>query len=107
VPPTAFSFSVPLFGDINGDVAINFQDINPFIALIGGSPTQQQLWAADFNWDGVINFQDINGFVAALSAGGPVPADGLAALGAVVPEPGSLSILAGSLIGLATRRRRA
>jgi len=103
VAPQTFAITVPVFGDIDGNGSANNQDINPFIALLlGGTPTQAQIWAGDFDDNGVINNQDINGFVGALVSPGPLPS----ALGSVVPEPTSLSLAALGCVALVRRVRR-
>jgi hypothetical protein len=113
----AASFSVPrmaplLFalGDVDDNGAVNNQDIAPFVAaLTSPDPLRPDLaFAADVNGDGVINNQDIAPFVALLTGGrgiADVAGDPeFAPLVALVPEPGSLSLLA--LGGLAVLRRR-
>jgi hypothetical protein len=55
-----------LRGDMNCDGAVDFKDINPFVAILsGGTPCNAA--NADCNGDGVIDFKDINPFVALLS----------------------------------------
>jgi hypothetical protein len=59
-------------GDCNCDGAIDFDDINPFVAaLSGGQPCS--FANCDINCDGAINFDDINALVALLSAGAVCP----------------------------------
>jgi len=60
-------------GDCNCDGVVDFGDINPFVAVLGGA-TPCSFENCDVNGDGVINFGDINPFVAILSGGGgPCP----------------------------------
>ncbi|MEW6252289.1 MAG: EF-hand domain-containing protein [Planctomycetota bacterium] len=68
----SFSFTVgaPICrGDCDCDGYVNFNDINPFVAVLGGGqPCRFE--NCDINGDGQINFDDINPFVELLSAGG-------------------------------------
>ena len=60
-------------GDCNCDGAVNFEDINAFVAVLGGG-TPCRFGNCDVNGDGVIDFADINPFVALLAGGGgPCP----------------------------------
>jgi hypothetical protein len=59
-------------GDCNCDGVVNFDDINAFVAVLGGG-TPCSFANCDINGDSVINFDDINPFVAALSAGVTCP----------------------------------
>ncbi len=60
-------------GDCNCDGRVDFGDINPFVAVLGGA-APCSFENCDINGDGVINFGDINPFVALLSGGGgPCP----------------------------------
>lgn len=64
-------------GDCNCDGQVDFKDIDPFVAalggeaqwltFLGGNPPCNYLCAADTNKDGVVNFRDIDPFVACLS----------------------------------------
>ncbi len=58
-------------GDINEDGAVDFDDINPFVAVLTdpADATVQQRCAADANLDGYVSFDDINPFVALLAGG--------------------------------------
>ncbi len=63
-------------GDSNCDAAVNFDDIDYFVAALideqgwidmhGGSPTCGYINVNDMNADTFVNFDDIDGFVAAL-----------------------------------------
>jgi len=63
----------PLPGDLNCDGAVNFDDINPFVAaLVSQTGYESQYpdcrWLnGDTNGDGTVNFDDINPFVALLA----------------------------------------
>jgi autotransporter-associated beta strand protein len=100
-----------LVGDIDVSGAVNNQDIAPFVALLtGGTPSGAVGFAADVDGNGVVNNQDIAPFVALLTGGRPladVAGDPeFAPLVALVPEPGTLSLLAAAGV-LGLRRRRA
>ena len=54
----------PIFGDLNGDTAVNIQDIVMLIDLLfsihlGYEPTDQELELADINFDGNLNVIDV------------------------------------------------
>ncbi len=59
-------------GDMNCDGQINFGDIDPFVAILGGA-TPCGFFNADVNADGAVNFADIDPFVALLSSGATCP----------------------------------
>jgi autotransporter-associated beta strand protein len=97
-------------GDVDISGAVNNQDIAPFVALLtGGNATGAVGFSADVDGNGVVNNQDIAPFVALLTGGRPladVAGDPeFAPLIALVPEPGTLSLLAVAGV-LALRRRR-
>ncbi len=59
-------------GDMNCDGLIDFGDIDPFVAILGGAvPCNAD--NADVNGDGVIDFADIDPFVALLASGATCP----------------------------------
>jgi fibronectin-binding autotransporter adhesin len=99
-----------LVGDVDVSGAVNNQDIAPFVALLtGGTPSGAVGFSADVDGNGVVNNQDIAPFVALLTGGrglADVAGDpDFAPLVALVPEPGTLSLLAAAGV-LALRRRR-
>jgi len=64
--------SVARPGDVNGDGAVDFADINPFVELLVESMDGQSSGycasaAADINQDGAVNFGDINPFIEILT----------------------------------------
>ncbi len=75
VTVTRWCAAAPLTGDLNCDGAIDFDDINPFVAALSGAlPYYAQFpdcnWPnADCNADGAVDFDDINPFVAILAGG--------------------------------------
>lgn len=62
-----------LLADLNCDGTVDFADINPFVAALGGEDAYEAAypdcdWSrADCNQDGTVDFADINAFVAQLS----------------------------------------
>lgn len=58
-------------GDVTGDGTVDFEDINPFVAVMvnPAAATVAERCAADVDRDGYVTFADINPFVAILSAG--------------------------------------
>jgi hypothetical protein len=66
----------PRLGDMNCDGALNFDDIPPFVLVLGSCHDYLEAYPdcdcdlADCNQDGYIDFDDINPFVALLSGGG-------------------------------------
>jgi hypothetical protein len=57
-----------LLGDANCDGSINFDDINAFVWVLGGSQFEDcPRGNCDTNHDGLVNFDDINSFVDLLS----------------------------------------
>ena len=61
-------------GEMNCDGAINFADIDPFVAVLGGGPCCDPTgYNCDVNGDGAVNFADIDPFVALLSSGATCP----------------------------------
>jgi hypothetical protein len=107
VDSTAVLMRLTRYGDANLDGTVNLQDFNRLAGAFGSNG----LWSqGDFNYDGTINLQDFNKLAAnfGLSAAGPeiTPQD-WARLGAAVPEPSSLVLLAGAGAALLVRKRRA
>ncbi len=69
------SVGVLSLGDANCDGAVNFSDIESFVAALAGEAPYQAaqpgcVWLnSDLNADGLVNFDDIGGFVGALVGG--------------------------------------
>ncbi len=63
-------------GDMNCDGRVDFDDINPFVAVLGGAACcDGNGYNCDVNGDGVVNFDDINPFVELLAGGGGGPCE--------------------------------
>ncbi len=92
-----------LFGDANLDGTVNALDFNA-VATNFGVSTGARWGGGDFNYDGIVNTAD---FTALATNFGQI-ATGVAApaLGSLVPEPTSATMLALAAIGLTSRRRR-
>jgi hypothetical protein len=68
---TTPSMCATLIGDANCDGRIDFDDIDPFVALLsGGTIPGCPRGDGDCNRDGVIDFNDIDPFIEILSSGG-------------------------------------
>jgi fibronectin-binding autotransporter adhesin len=93
-------------GDANMDGNVNIQDFNQ-IANNFGSSTSPSWIKGDLNYDGVVNSLDLNA-VATEFGDGPLtaPLPSGVALGALVPEPTSMAMIA-AVAALGLRRRRA
>jgi len=91
---------IPILGDINGDGVVNQLDLNVVNQNFLSTTAPQ----ADFNDDGVVNQLDLNSvnqnFLNNLA---PPPGS---ALGSVVPEPASISVLGLIMVGAVSRRAR-
>ena len=108
--PSAVVLKYTLLGDANLDGTVNALDFN---ALANNYGTGGKTWAdGDFNYsaDGTVDSNDFallaanfNNNVAA--SGADVPDAAPMALGSVVPEPTSLSLIALSSLALKRRRR--
>lgn len=76
--PAEMVFASRLKGDMNGDGAVDFGDIDPFVAALQGPDAYYDAYRAarrlngDFDGDEDVGFSDIDGFVASLA--GPPPA---------------------------------
>jgi hypothetical protein len=85
-------------GDNNLDGVVDSNDFNGLVA--GYGVNTDALWVqGDYNYDGKVNSIDFNDLAGNFGAVAPAPA-----LGSVVPEPASLSVLA--VAGALIRRRR-
>ena len=86
-------------GDANLDGKVNTSDFMTLASNFGGSG---KLWqGGDFNYDGVVNALDFNA-IASDFGDSSAPA---VSLGALVPEPGMLSVFIVG-VGMTIRRRR-
>jgi hypothetical protein len=72
----ALSLAIYALGDLNCDGAVDFFDIDPFVAALLAQPTYEATFPncshslADMNGDGAVNFFDIDPFVMTLTGGG-------------------------------------
>jgi autotransporter-associated beta strand protein len=95
------------YGDADLSGTVNLQDFNRLAANFGTGTRWDQ---GDFDYNGAVNLQDFNRLAAnfGLSAAGPsVTPEDWARLGAAIPEPGSLGLMAVGASALLRRRRRA
>jgi hypothetical protein len=78
-----------LVGDLNGDDAVNFGDLTPFVTALTDAPAYEAMFPGldrvarcDTSGDGQCNFGDLTPFVALLTE----------APDASAPEPGCLAL---------------
>jgi autotransporter-associated beta strand protein len=92
-------------GDANLDGKVDTLDFNALAGNFGGTG---KVWTqADFNFDGTVDTLDFN-FLAS-NFGQQIASDGGgggASIGALVPEPTSVTLLGVAAVGLMARRRR-
>jgi len=103
---------VTMPGDVDLDGDVDFADYNKVLADFNAGMTGAYWADGDFNYNGVVDFADYNTTLSYFNLGAAMVA--LPELGgprglAGVPEPGTLALLAGGLIGLlayAWRKRK-
>ena len=89
------------YGDANLDGKVDTSDFTTMAAHFASS----QVWTGgDFNYDGTVNALDFNAIASNFGRATLITAPPV--LGALVPEPGSMMLLAGAATLLARRRRR-
>ncbi len=97
-------------GDVNGDGAVNFTDLNLSLAAFGGnlSSTGSTAYSpeADLNGDGLTNFVDYNIVLGAFGAAYAVPAEGRPSRPEVGNTVGYCGYLADPATGLWLARHR-
>lgn len=97
-PTSSIDIKYVYYGDANLDGTVNSTDFNAFVAGYGATSTG--VWSGgDFDYDGKVNTLDFNRLAGNFGQTLAAPA-----LGSVVPEPTTLSIVL--LGGIAMRRRR-
>jgi fibronectin-binding autotransporter adhesin len=89
-------------GDLNGDGFVGVDDLNIILPAWNQSVTPGDLSGGDLTGDGFVGIDDLNVVLVNWNAGTPPPGEALA----LVPEPGTVGVLAitGGLFGY--RRRR-
>ncbi len=116
---TAVTLKRDVLGDCNMDNTVNLADLNILLNNYGKSSATWSM--GDFNYDGTVNLADLNlllnnygrTFAGDSVSGAHLDAAAIGALRAdgisVVPEPGTLALLAAGLVGLlayAWRKRK-
>ena len=108
----AFNFGTvlpPIMGDANGDRKVDSEDLN--ILAVTWQQAVAASTEADFSGDGIINAVDLNLLTLNWQFGADQPSlisldtAFAEALASSVPEPGTLTLLAVTFVGLAMRRR--
>jgi fibronectin-binding autotransporter adhesin len=109
VAASQVSVAQTYYGDSNLDGTVNILDFNNLATNFG---TSGMVWATgDFNYDGTVNVLDLNAvatnFGQSISLPAPLVLNGATpALGALVPEPASIGLIALGLTCLSPRRTR-
>ncbi|HEX3359148.1 MAG TPA: aspartyl protease family protein, partial [Tepidisphaeraceae bacterium] len=98
VNPTSILMRYTIDGDADLNGQVGMTDFNALAANFGTGG--KFWWQGDMNYDGVVNVLDLNAIATNWGQAAPAPI----ALGALVPEPGSM--LCVGLIPLLFRRRR-
>ena len=101
VDATSLLFRYTYAGDSNLDGKVNTVDFNNLAGSFGAAATGTW-FAGDYNYDSNIDSMDFSLLVANFGQSVPISAPGL---GAVVPEPATMSLLAIGALGLIRRRR--
>jgi autotransporter-associated beta strand protein len=92
-----------LYGDGDLSGTVDLTDFTFLAANFNGSPTSNQWLKGDYNYDGSVGLTDFTFLAANFNQTLTAPAG---SLGAAVPEPMSLGLLAAASAGMLARRRR-
>ncbi len=87
-----------VYGDIDGDGFVGLADLDVVLSQWNQEVTPGDLAAGDYSGDGFIGLDDLDVVLSNWNQGTP-PMD------VVVPEPGSVVVLAGGLLGVMRRKR--
>jgi len=99
IAPVTFSnLYLPILGDMNADRLVDGLDFDAWFFNLSTTNV-----AGDANLDGIVDGLDFDAWFFNLS--NTLPAAG-SSLGAVVPEPGTLSVFSAAVLGLGLRRRK-
>ncbi len=92
---------VQLGGDLNNDGFVGIEDLNMILGVWNQTVPAGSPMNGDITGDGFVGIEDLNQVLGNWNAGTPPPAEALA----MIPEPGTLGVLALGL-GLLGRGRR-